>query len=436
MGYSRELLPSTGSWHVPQQPAVLDSEWYGWGILGLFAQAPLVLAQSFCFRLHNCLTTASEKAHWTHCRPLDRAQLVAKRTVCLLALLFLSVVTGAQTTAANNAMSHEEAVVRATYAKLSCATEIGYSWHQIAQRAKSAGSETLPAGGPPELRFQLSDFTVGDVQFLGAVPWTSAISGPVKIIKAEYRELPSREFNSKKHVAGFFYADIAWASGVHEVVSDLVEGSKIVNFPEYVKALQQPKNGMEWTRFATYSVMAILDDHQISYRATFLFAGAGQREEVWPLDYATAMSIAPFVSARLDPNETAETVFASSPNLRAGIRNNEGCRWLTAHQKDFGGDAAGSQATSASPNANVTLFCILDQCRKTGERLPPACPIAHLTFSVAAGNIANINTNSLPESACTWICVHTTRTNLKVRHGPCALMAIDSIPVVYPSEDD
>lgn len=362
---------------------------------------------------------------------------MTKKTVSyLLALLLLSSVAGAQTSTSRNAMSHEEAVVRATYAKLSCATEIGYSWHQMEQTAKSAGSEARPARLHPKLRFQLSDFTVGDVQSLGAVPWTSAISGPVKILKADYRELPSQEPDPQKHNARSFYADVAWASGVHEDVSDLAQPNKVVRFPEYVKSLQQPKNGFDWSRFATYSVMAILDERQISYRATFLFAGAGQREEVWPLDYATAMSITPFVTARLDPNETAKTVFASNPSLQAGIKNNEGCRWLTAHQKDFGGAAAASRANSASPNPNVTLPCIVDQCRKTAERLPQDCPIADLTFSVAAGNIENINTNSRPEFACTWICVHATRTNLKARHGPWALLAIDSVPVVYPSDDD
>lgn len=360
---------------------------------------------------------------------------MTKKTGCLLALLFLSGVADAQTMAASNATSHEEAVVRATYAKLSCATEIGYSWHQREQAAKSAGSEALPAGLRPELRFQLSDFTVGEVESLGAVPWTSVISGPVKILKADYRELPPQESNSKTHVARFFYADVAWANGVHEDVSDLAQPNKVVKFPEYVKALQQPKNGMDWTRFATYSVVAILDERQISYRATFLFAGARQKEEVWPLDYATAMSITPFVTARLDPNETAETVFASNPSLQAGIKNNEGCLWLTSHQKDFGGAAAASQPNSASPNPSVTLPCIVDQCRKTAERLPQDCPTADLTFSVAAGNIENINTNSRPEFACTWICVHATRTNLKARHGPWALVAIDSIPVVYASDD-
>ena len=267
---------------------------------------------------------------------------MTKKMRCLLALMFLSGVADAQTITASSAMSHEEALVRATYAKLSCATEIGYSWHQIEQSAKSGGSEAPPAGLRTELRFQLSDFTVGDVQSLGAVPWNSVISGPVKILKADYRELPSQDSISQKHVARFFYADVAWASGVHEDVSDLADGNKIVKFPEYLKALQQPKNGMDWTRFATYSVVAILDERQISYRATFLFAGAGQKEEVWPLDYATAMSITPFVTARLDPNETAETVFVSHPNLQAGIKNNEGCRWLTAHQKEFGGADAGS----------------------------------------------------------------------------------------------
>jgi hypothetical protein len=70
---------------------------------------------------------------------------------------------------------------------------------------------------------------VGDVQSLQAVPWTSVISGPVKILKADYRELPSQQSDSQKHVARFFYADVPWTSGVHEEVSDLaVESQEVV----------------------------------------------------------------------------------------------------------------------------------------------------------------------------------------------------------------
>ena len=60
MGYSKGLAPSKGDWHGPSQPAVPDSERFGWVLVGLFAQAPLILAKYFCSRLVNRLTTARE----------------------------------------------------------------------------------------------------------------------------------------------------------------------------------------------------------------------------------------------------------------------------------------------------------------------------------------------------------------------------------------
>lgn len=60
MGYLRGLPPTVGAWHAPSRPAARESGWFGWVLVGLFAQAPWILAKYFCSRLRNRLTTARE----------------------------------------------------------------------------------------------------------------------------------------------------------------------------------------------------------------------------------------------------------------------------------------------------------------------------------------------------------------------------------------
>jgi hypothetical protein len=68
MGYLRGLPPTAGVWRGPSRPAARESGWFGWVLLGLFAQAPWILAKYFFSRLRNRLTTARENGRNTATR--------------------------------------------------------------------------------------------------------------------------------------------------------------------------------------------------------------------------------------------------------------------------------------------------------------------------------------------------------------------------------
>jgi hypothetical protein len=359
-------------------------------------------------------------------------------TKLLVVLLILTGVLLGQTPVANGVMSHEEAVVRGAYARLSCAAEIGHYWHGTNGKSDSLSpvDPRFVEGADQGLRFELSHFQVGSLESISSLPWTSLVSGPIKILNAEYHELPASGSDpQRKEMFASGYADVTWNARTDEDVSDLTKLNQGVSVAEYVRALQQPTTGDAWTQYASYTVMATFGQHRLSYRATFLFSGSGRMEEVWPLDYATAMTIAPFLKARVCATNAAKTLFRLKPILQARLLDNEACRWLKTHNEECcdSSDRCISKQISTGSAHKFTLPCAIDACNKTGDRLPSQCPAAGRSFSEDAGTMFNTTTDSRPEFNCTWICVHETRPEWRERHGPWALFAIDGDPISQQS---
>lgn len=145
----------------------------------------------------------------------------------IVALLLLSLACFGQDRA-DQTISHEEEVVRAAYARLSCAAQIGYAWHQTNEGRAQAEASTRSFDtdrSKTELRFEVTDFESGQLRSLSNSPWTSLVSGPVKILNAEYKAIPSGLPESGAHV---FYADTGWESTVHENVADLVKPDHVI----------------------------------------------------------------------------------------------------------------------------------------------------------------------------------------------------------------
>jgi hypothetical protein len=352
-------------------------------------------------------------------------------TKAFVVLLILTGASSGQTPIANEVMSHEEAVVRAAYAKLSCAAQIGYYWHGTDDHSDSSNRPGLRSveGEDQGLRFELSDFKVGQLKSISSSPWSSLISGPIRILYADYHELPADPESKATFATG--YADVTWNTRTRGDVSELPDMNRVVTVAEYIRALQQPKTGEGWTRYATYQVMTTWREHQVSYRATFLFSGSTQTEEVWPLDYATAMTIAPFLNARVCATNAANTVLRLKSISQAKLLNNEACRWLKTHNEeccDSSDRCIAKQVPTGSAN-KFTLPCAVDACNKTADLLPSHCPSARQSFSEEAGTVFNTTTDSRPQFDCTWICVHEARPEWRERHGPWALVTIDGSPV-------
>ncbi len=230
-------------------------------------------------------------------------------------------------------ITHEEQVVRAAYGKLSYGAQLGVLWHAVAQHDGWPGLDdglTLSKAMNEELRFELSGFKVGNIRELGTASWTSLVEGPVDVIQINSQETP---VTINKDKFSIVYADVGWKKSpgtpIERNEDPSMRTTKSPTVLETIKALKKPTGGGEWARYASYSVVAMLRDRSISYRATFLFAN-GKSEEALPLDYALTSGVALFINSPMYPEALVNTAFREIPFVQAWIASNEvsGCKKL------------------------------------------------------------------------------------------------------------
>jgi hypothetical protein len=220
-------------------------------------------------------------------------------------------------------MSHEEKVVQAAYANLSSAAQTGALWHAIESREGQSPNKNRTAlinAMYKPLRFELTDFKVGDLGQIRNAPSTSLVSGPDFILKAEYHEVPVEVMGGATADYNLVYADITWKQPL-DPLSDAAEelrAHKIFTVKQFVLGLRQPKSSSGWTRYAAYHVVATFGGHRVSYRATFLFSGGGATEEILAVDYATATTVSPFTKIRKCPQSWQVPCFAKCRRRRLG----------------------------------------------------------------------------------------------------------------------
>jgi hypothetical protein len=232
-------------------------------------------------------------------------------------------------------MTHEEEVVRTTYAKLSFAAQIGMLWHAAEQ---DDGWPSLNEGlvlskaMNEQIRFEISGVKVGFLDEIEKLSWASLVEGPVDVLFLPSVTVPVG-FTKGKIRKDFYitYADAAWKPERPSPVETLEERKQTADTPsikEVLQSLRKPNGGGKWTRYASYSVVAMLRGRLVSYRAVFLFSKHGDHEEILPLDYATAMGIAPFINASMYPSALVDTPFRELPYIQAWIVANQisGCK--------------------------------------------------------------------------------------------------------------
>jgi len=229
-------------------------------------------------------------------------------------------------------MTHEEQIVRATYARVAFAAQLGMLWHAVELNEGWPGLNdglALTKAMNEQVRFDLTDVKVGELKDVSATSWTSLTEGPVDTLVIHFVEAPIG-FTTKDKRRDFYitYADAAWKPAAPSAIDTLEERARTSLVPtvnEVLRSLHKPNGGGEWTRYASYSVVASLRERSISYRATFLFSPSG---EVLPLDYATGMGIAPFVKTMMYPSALVDTAFREIPLVQAWILSNEikGCK--------------------------------------------------------------------------------------------------------------
>ncbi len=226
-------------------------------------------------------------------------------------------------------ISHEEEVVRTAYAKLSFAAEIGMVWHAAMQDRgwpKLSDNLILTKAMNNQIRFDLSGFKVGKVSDISLMPWSSLVEGPVSILYAHCQEIPfGIETPQSKKVFNITYSDGAWqeaalsATEKHESLSDHAPSPLVPTVGDILSISHKPSGGGEWSRYASYSVVATLRERSISYRATFLFKGSGDAEEIVALDYATGMGVGTCIGKPMYPSALVDTAFREIPFIQAWI---------------------------------------------------------------------------------------------------------------------
>src|SRR5579859_1411198 len=196
------------------------------------------------------------------------------KVFCLAAAL-VYVVSSAH--ASNTPMSHEEAVVRTTYAKLSFAVQV----EEIHNVHKRAGGKPIDraefAKGlrAAELRFELSDFKVGDLSEISQTKYEELVTKPsgdaldVSVGTWKFTTDEPKETNSVVAIA-------KWEP------SPTVTEDWDVPFGE---AYSKTEVGGQHTRYAAFRVKVTFQGLSREYRALFLF-GTDQEghEVVLPVD--------------------------------------------------------------------------------------------------------------------------------------------------------
>lgn len=278
------------------------------------------------------------------------------RLVNLVLLLSLVSIVGAQEADKTPTMTREERIVRNAYINLTAAAQVGVLWHAIELpegQAKLGNRLSVSEALDRQLHFDLTDFKVGELRQVGKASSASLVTGPVGSLGAQYHEVPIENVLGENERFNLVYADVTLKSASESQHSSarLVPIHKVSTVKEFVHALRQPDNGGDWTRYASYSVVAKLGERSISYRATFLFSGHDTTEEMLPLDYATSMNITPFIKLQVCPAAIATTVFKEITEAGAWVREHNACRCTKVHDEGNSRDRDNRSPRTGAPYA-------------------------------------------------------------------------------------
>jgi hypothetical protein len=248
----------------------------------------------------------------------ERIAMTIRATALVLMLLASFSVATAQ-------MTHEETVVRASYAKLAYAARMGVLVRNVL--GAPAGNHVLDQ--PAELRrqmdaeltFQLRNFVVGNLSDIGEARWDSLVTKPRgDLISVGTGYLPYRTPSSKGETLtemNYILADwgavnessgdLDWNMPVRKVIADL--------------PLDTLKPLVVYSRYASYSVTVTLDQHERTYLALFLFGkNPDGSEAVFTVDHILGMGVLNFIIEHsIYPQPLLETHVREWPGVREWI---------------------------------------------------------------------------------------------------------------------
>ncbi|MBZ5491225.1 MAG: hypothetical protein LAO76_09870 [Acidobacteriia bacterium] len=274
-------------------------------------------------------------------------------------------------------MSQEEQIIRKYYSKLGFLQQISVLLNVIMRHApaltEAKALELLDGGA----RFTLSDFQVGNFSEIEGQPWTWLLNldAPQDVI-----DVHSGGGNIGINDQHFFLSwyEPTWnqAHASREQQANRREQttqSARITGVTTVKDLVMVAHPGEWSRYGAFTVHAMLEGHEINYRATFVFGQHGTRLAI----FDPAMHVPVEINAPLYPSVFVESVYRELPLIREWVNAHQlsGCKKL--QEPETCCDPATGQCGLASEDAAHSLnLPINDKDRRVLKGLMYLGPIA------------------------------------------------------------
>ncbi|MBV9073221.1 MAG: hypothetical protein JOZ10_06275 [Acidobacteria bacterium] len=243
-----------------------------------------------------------------------------KRAVPLWAILVFAASAFAATT------SHEETVVRHTYAKLAYAANVESVWRVVDEQGEHMNvANAMREIDEQKLQFNLSDFKVGYIKDIqGFYTDYVAVAGVGEVLSVGPSTNTTTEDGELVRVS--LTGTAQWAMGTDGI-------SAASKFPA-VSILSRAIDGITYERYAAYRVHVKFEGKQRDYRALAVFApakpGSGtvlttenEIEDVLFVDFITGNSaLTYFCKESNDVSPTRLLDFPSNPIVERWLREN------------------------------------------------------------------------------------------------------------------
>ncbi len=215
---------------------------------------------------------------------------------------------------AQRTMTHEEATVRATYARLAYAAQMGILLHgaldaNVGRKSILDDPAALKREMDSQLAFQLQSINVGNLADIGDTKWEALVTKP-------QLDLVSVAFNYQK-VAMKAGTDTPFAAMNYVFANwERWDGNEMdwsaLTVGNHVKGILANNKPAVWSRYAANTVTVTLAGRQRTYQSIFLFGkDSDGNEVVYPIDHVLGMEVL---------NETTDRSLYPQPLVETDLR--------------------------------------------------------------------------------------------------------------------
>jgi hypothetical protein len=212
-------------------------------------------------------------------------------TICVLS--FTSLAVGGAATA-QQAMTHEEQVVRAAYARLAYAAKTGVLLHagldaNVGRNSILHDPAALQKEMDSQLAFQFQSINVGNVADIGDTKWETLVTKPqldLVSVVFDYHKV-SMKAGTDAPFAAMSYVFANWErwDGNEMDWSALTVGN-------HVNGILANNKPAVWSRYAANTVTVTLAGRHRTYQSIFLFGkDSDGNEVVYPIDHVLGMEV-------------------------------------------------------------------------------------------------------------------------------------------------